>query len=155
MATNLTEQEFSSILDRALRTVTCRMGQMQLFPQPSKPSEEMCAVSTTFEGDFCGTLILCMEPVFLRHLTREVLDSGAVTFQDMVDTAKEFFNVFCGSVAAGLFQSAGLSTRFCIPQFCCGCADCTPESCRMLFYTSCSQGGLQLIHHFCPLSPTV
>ena len=151
LANALTEQEFLSISDQALRKITHHMGRVRLFSQQPEPSEDMCTVYTTFEGDYQGSLILCMDTEFLLHLAQQVLDANDVTPQDMEDTAKEFFNVLCGNVSAGLHQSAGLSTRFRIPQFRCGPVAPVPEPCRVLFYTSCRQEGLQLIHYPLPL----
>lgn len=151
LANALTEQEFLSISDQALRKITHHMGLVRLFSQQSESSEDMCTVYTTFEGDYQGSLILCMDTEFLLHLAQQVLDANDVTPQDMEDTAKEFFNVLCGNVSAGLHQSAGLSTRFRIPQFRCGPVAPVPEPCRVLFYTSCRQEGLQLIHYPLPL----
>ena len=46
LANTLTEQEFLSISDQALRKIAHHMGLVRLFSQQSESSEDMCTVYT-------------------------------------------------------------------------------------------------------------
>ena len=68
------------------------------------------------------------------------------------DFAKEYLNIICGRIVAGLFRSAHISSRFHIPSFSLG--RYIPDdvsSCCILNYTSNCNEGVQLIHQTFPL----
>lgn len=146
----LTQEEILEILDCAMLDITNRMATLYPCKQNSAPTGDACTVVTTFEGGYHADLILYMDTSLLTRLTRTVIQEGEISSQDIEDFTKEYFNVICGHIVAGLFRAAHVSSRFCIPRFYPGLHP--PENmdplsiCCMLSYVSGSNERAQLVH---------
>lgn len=113
----LTQTEIQNVLDQVMQDMTKRIGGICLCKRNTILSSDMCTVYTTFEGSYHGTLILCADTTFLIRLARYVMQEDIVDPNDLEDLAKEYFNVICGQVVAGLYRISHCPSRFRIPVF--------------------------------------
>lgn len=113
----LTQTEIQNVLDQVMQDMTKRIGGICLCKRDTILSSDMCTVYTTFEGSYHGTLILCADTTFLIRLARYVMQEDIVDPNDLEDLAKEYFNVICGQVVAGLYRISHCPSRFRIPVF--------------------------------------
>lgn len=113
----LTQTEIQNVLDQVMQDMTKRIGGICLCKRDTILSSDMCTVYTTFEGSYHGTLILCADTTFLIRLARYVMQEDIVDPNDLEDLAKEYFNVICGQVVAGLYRISHNPSRFRIPVF--------------------------------------
>lgn len=113
----LTQTEIQNVLDQVMQDMTKRIGGICLCKRDTILSSDMCTVYTTFEGSYHGTLILCADTTFLIRLARYVMQEDIVDPDDLEDLAKEYFNVICGQVVAGLYRISHCPSRFRIPVF--------------------------------------
>ena len=92
-------------------------------------------------------MVLCADTALLTRLARIIMCSDQVTEQDVQDVAIEYFNVVCGRIAAGLYQSTRISSRFTPPRFRTGAyVPETPQSGScVLGYSSGSNENAQLM----------
>ncbi|HIY73808.1 MAG TPA: hypothetical protein H9826_07530 [Candidatus Intestinimonas merdavium] len=154
----LTQNEILDILDCSMQEITNRMARIYPCKQDSSPSGDVCTVFTTFEGGYHADLTLYMDTALLTRLTQTVTQSETVSPKDIEDFTKEYFNVICGHIVARLFQTAHISSRFCIPRFYPGLhppenADNTGSFYCVLSYVSGSNERAQLIHQLPPKKP--
>ncbi len=151
----LTPKEIQDILDGVMQDVPNRIASIQLQKQDtflSNNVNNLCTIHTTFEGGYHASLALCADACLLMRLTQHFMQEEIVTSQDIEDFAKEYLNIICGRIVAGLFRSAHISSRFHIPSFSLG--RYIPDdvsSCCILNYTSNCNEGVQLIHQTFPL----
>ena len=117
MLSTLTQTEIQDILDHGMCDVTHQIGRFPLQKQDRVLSGDICTVHTTFEGGYQAALALCADTALFARLARNVMRSENVSQQDIRDVATEYFNIICGRVVAGLFQSVRVSSRFRIPCF--------------------------------------
>ncbi|MDR3765722.1 MAG: chemotaxis protein CheX [Butyricicoccus sp.] len=147
----LTQEEIQNVLDQVVQDMTDRIAGIRLCKQDKVLSGDICTVHTTFEGNYHASLTLCVETTLLTRLTQQVMQEETVDPQDIEDFAKEYFNVICGQIVAGLFRVAHVSSRFRIPSFYMG--RYVPQENGgpqyVLNYTSDCNEGAQLIHQFC------
>lgn len=113
----LTQTEIQNVLDQVMQDMTKRIGGICLCKRDTILSSDMCTVYTTFEGSYHGTLILCADTTFLIRLARYIMQEDIVDPDDLEDLAKEYFNVICGQVVAGLYRISHCPSRFRIPVF--------------------------------------
>ena len=144
----LTQKEFQTVLDQVMQDMTKRIGGICLSKRDTILSSDMCTVYTTFEGSYQGTLILCADTTFLVRLARYVMQEDTVDPDDFEDLVKEYFNVICGQIVAGLYRISHSPSRFRIPVFYMG--RYIPiedgESQCVINYASDHNEGAQLIH---------
>lgn len=148
---SLTPEEIQDVLDQVVQDMTDRIAGIRLCKQDKILSDDVCTVHTTFEGNYHASLILCVETPLLTRLTQHVMQEETVNSQDIEDFAKEYFNVICGQIVAGLFRAAHITSRFRIPRFCMG-RYVPQDTCGtryVLNYISDCNEGAQLIHQFC------
>lgn len=113
----LTQTEIQNVLDQVMQDMTKRIGGICLQKRDTLISNDMCTVYTTFEGSYHGALILCADTTFLIRLARYVMQEDTVDPNDFEDLVKEYFNVICGQVVAGLYRISSGPSRFQIPVF--------------------------------------
>ena len=144
----LTQTEIQNVLDQVMQDMTKRIGGICLCKRDTILSSDMCTVYTTFEGSYQGTLILCADTTFLVRLARYVMQEDTVDPDDFEDLVKEYFNVICGQIVAGLYRISHSPSRFRIPVFYMG--RYIPiedgESQCVINYASDHNEGAQLIH---------
>lgn len=145
----LSQQQVLEIIDRVMKDITNGMDEFQLSSQDSLLlSENVCSIRTKFEGGYHATLTLSVDTPLLMRLAKQVMELDDLTPDIVEDFAKEYFNVICGHIAAKLFQTANISSRFQIPVFSTG--PYIPEedflSQEILSYINDRNEGAQLIH---------
>lgn len=154
---SLSQQQIMEIMDRVMKDITNRMDDIQRSSEDSIFfSENVCSIHTKFEGGYQATLSLSIDTSLLVRLAQNVLQEEDIRPEDLEDFAKEYFNVICGQIAAKLFQTAHISSRFQIPVFSTGrySSDEKALSQEVLSYTNNRNEGAQLIHQ-APLEKSV
>ena len=154
---SLSQQQIMEIMDRVMKDITNRMDDIQRSSEDSIFfSENVCSIHTKFEGGHQATLSLSIDTSLLVRLAQNVLQEEDIKPEDLEDFAKEYFNVICGQIAAKLFQTAHISSRFQIPVFSTGrySSDEKALSQEVLSYTNNRNEGAQLIHQ-APLEKSV
>lgn len=154
---SLSQQQIMEIMDRVMKDITNRMDDIQRSSEDSIFfSENVCSIHTKFEGGYQATLSLSIDTSLLVRLAQNVLQEEDIKPEDLEDFAKEYFNVICGQIAAKLFQTAHISSRFQIPVFSTGrySSDEKALSQEVLNYTNNRNEGAQLIHQ-APLEKSV
>lgn len=154
---SLSQQQIMEIMDRVMKDITNRMDDIQRSSEDSIFfSENVCSIHTKFEGGYQATLSLSIDTSLLVRLAQNVLQEEDIKPEDLEDFAKEYFNVICGQIAAKLFQTAHISSRFQIPVFSTGrySSDEKALSQEVLSYTNNRNEGAQLIHQ-APLEKSV
>ncbi len=144
----ISQAQFQEILDQVLQDITEQVAGIHLCPQENLPiNEDMCTLYTNFEGGYQASLTLCAEVALLTRLTQYMMQEEHIAPQDIEDFAKEYFNVLCGQIAAGLFNATHIASRFGVPNFHFGCytPDGTGEQ-LVLNYTSDKNENAQVIH---------
>lgn len=126
-------QNLEDLLNQCMREITERFAGIELLERNGTLSDDICTVHTILEGTHRAALLLCADTALLTKFAQHIMHSQSVTQQDIADVATEYFNVVCGRIAAGLFQSANISSRFHTPEFLPGqylpeeCTDCRCE----------------------------
>ena len=110
-------QELKDVLNRSIQDTTSRFAGIQLVEQNAELSDDICTVHTILEGNRRAALLLCADTALLKRLAQNILHTPQVPSQDVEDVAKEYLNIICGQVVAGLFQVARITSRFQIPNF--------------------------------------
>lgn len=139
--------ELESMFDETLQEVTCRVGGIHLRQEDSPPEGELYTVYVKFDRGVQSSLCLCAEKSMFLRLTRFMMRREEVTYQDMEDFSKEYFNVVCGHIAAKLFKATQKAYRFSVPGFCSG--QYQPEEHEehfVLRYAGDQDEGAQLVH---------
>ncbi|HIS64540.1 MAG TPA: chemotaxis protein CheX [Candidatus Avoscillospira avistercoris] len=140
-------KELQEIIHQCMQDTTIRFAGIDLLQEETALSDNVCTVHTTLEGGCNATLVLCADTALLTRLARIIMCSDEVTEQDVQDVAIEYFNVVCGRIAAGLYQSTRISSRFTPPRFRTGAyVPETPQSGScVLGYSSGSNENAQLM----------
>lgn len=142
------KHELQAILNCSIQDITSRFAGIQLLEEDTALSDDICTVHTILEGGHPAALLLCADTALLTRLAKIIMRRENVTPQDVEDVATEYFNIICGRVAAGIFQTAHIPSRFQSPRFRTG--RYLPESasaCRcVLNYTSGNNERAQLIY---------
>lgn len=144
----LSRKELEAVFDPITRDVTRRTAGIELYRGNTPPAGELYTVCTAFERGFAFSLSLCAEASLFFRLTRRMMGREDISFQDVEDFAKEYFNVLCGNIAVRLFQATQVASRFAVPVFCAGRYQ--PDGYRdhlILSYTSDENENAQLIHY--------
>lgn len=143
-----TQADVQDILDQVMRDMTERYAGIQLCQNDSEPSGDICTVYTTFEGSYHGALVLCADTAFLIRLAQHVLQEETIEPNDLEDLVKEYFNVICGQIVAGLFRAFHVPASFRIPVFYTGrfIPDEQDGLHGVINYTSDCNESAQLIH---------
>ena len=146
--TSPVHREFQSVLNHTVRDITSRFAGIQLREEEAALSGDICTVHTVLEGSHRAAVLLCADTPLLVRLAQNILHSQAVSRKDVEDVATEYFNIICGRIAAGLFQTAHISSRFQSPRFHAGRYLPEEESpCRFeLNFTGGDNGSLRLIY---------
>ena len=144
----ISQAQFQKILDEVLQDITQQLAGIQLCPQEETPeNDEMYTLYTTFEGGYQASIALCAEVALLTRLTQYMMQEEHIAQEDIEDFAKEYFNVLCGQIAAGLFNATHIASRFGVPNFHLG--RYTPSGTGeqlVLNYTSDQHESAQVIH---------
>ena len=113
----LRKQELEQVLNCSIQDTTSRFAGIKLIKGNAALSDDICTVHTILEGRHRGALLLWADRTLLTRLAQRIIGSEKVTPGDVEDVAKEYFNVICGRVAAGIFQATRVPSRFQIPRF--------------------------------------
>jgi hypothetical protein len=152
--TALIFNQLQAILNRSIQDTTHRFAGIQLQEQAISLSDDICSIHTVFQGGHTAAVTLYADTAFLIRMAQRVIHSQTVSPQDVEDVATEYFNIICGRISAGLFQSAQVSSRFCCPRFYRGrylpCNRNGPQC--VLNYSSSQNERAQLIY-IGPISP--
>lgn len=142
------QADVQEILDQVMRDMTERYAGIQLCKRDSEPSGDICTVYTTFEGSYHGPLVLCADTAFMTRLAQRVLQEEIIDPNDLEDLIKEYFNVICGQIVAGLFRAFHVPASFRIPVFYSGrfIPDGEEELRGVINYTSDCNESAKLIH---------
>lgn len=79
--------------------------------------ENLSTVYTTLDGDYKIRLVFCAEDALLQKIADNMLEETVEDREDVVECAKEFFNVVCGHIVAAIFRAIKVSARFHCPHF--------------------------------------
>ncbi len=152
MNTALSQDRLEALLDQAVQEVTELSTGVCLHQDDPVPGGDLCTISISFQKGFHTTLTFCADTALLLRMTQNAFYTDAVTFRDMEDFSKEYFNVLCGRIAALLYETTRTAARFSVPAFYRGQYD--PQAHQIQFalnYTDGQQHSAQLIHHIpCP-----
>lgn len=144
----IAEEILQGVFDQTLRDITESMAGIRLYQVNAPPEGSTCTVYMPFEKGLRFVLAFqANTPMFVR-LTRHILRGDEVTFQDLEDFTKEYYNVLCGHIIARLFQETRVALRFGIPDFCIG--EYRPEGYQEQFaicYSSDRGEAARLIHY--------
>lgn len=113
----IVHHELKNVLKNSIQDTTSRFAGIQLMEQDVKLSNDICTVHTILEGAHRSALLLHADTALLTRVAQNIMHSERVTQQDIEDVAKEYLNIICGQVAAGLFRVARISSRFQSPSF--------------------------------------
>lgn len=148
MNTMMPRQGLEEIFDQITREVTEHAAGICLCQGNISPVGDLCTVYAVFEHGFQTSVSFCAETALFIRLARYMLQAEEITFQDVEDSAKEYFNMLCGRIAARMFQLTKIPSRFGIPVFYPGCY--APEGYREHFvirYTSDKNENAQITHY--------
>ncbi len=148
MNTVMIQEELRESFDRIMREVTQWAAGICLYRGDSAPAGDLCTVYAVFERGFQTSVSFCAEASLFMRLTRYMLQAEELTFQDVEDSSKEFFNILCGYIAAQMYQMTKVPLRFGIPVFYPG--RYVPEGYGedfVICYTSDRNENAQLIYH--------
>ena len=121
MDTIVSREELEKMFGQTLQEVTRRVGGIHLRQKDSPP-----------EGGLYTVYVMRREEV---------------TYQDMEDFSKEYFNVVCGHIVAKLFETTKRAYRFSVPGFCSGRYQPKEHAEHFaLSYAGDRDEGAQLIH---------
>lgn len=147
MDTIFTQDALETVFDQTIREVTEKAAGIRLYRGNAPPVGELCTVMAIFETGFHSSISLWGETAAFVRLTRNMMGRQQVTPRDVEDFTKEYFNIFCGRIAASLFRPTRIASRFGVPSFYQG--RCCPEGKReqfVLTYCGDQQERLQLAH---------
>jgi len=117
MQNQISQETLEEVLDTATQEVTEQVAGIKLYQSPTAPSAETCTVHTDFNGGFQFGLSMCADVTLFARLTQYMMQQDKIEQQDIEDFVKEFFNVLCGHIAAGLFKNTKIASRFGVPSF--------------------------------------
>lgn len=121
MTVEFVHQDLISILNGSLRETTSRFAGIQLCQQDGCLFNNVCTIHTVLEAPHRTALLLYADSALLLKLAQKIMHREEVSQRDIEDVATEYFNVVCGRIAAGLYRSAHIASRFQTPSFCAGC----------------------------------
>lgn len=148
MDTVLPQKELEEMLDETVREVMAQETGIQLYLQNTDPGENVYTVYIDFENGLHSGLSMCADEGIMTRLTQNMMQEENVTWQDVEDFAKEFFNVLCGQISARLYKITGIASRFGMPVWVTG--HYRPTAHREHFslrYTSDKNEWMKLSHH--------
>lgn len=147
MNTAMTKEELAKVLDQAVQDVTERTAGVRLYQGGQPSGEDLCTVQITFDKGFHTSLILCADTGLLYRMARNSFQEESISFEDLEEFSKEYFNVLCGRIAGAMFQATQVPARFEPPVFYKGRYEPEGEVQFVLTYSDEYNGGAQLIHH--------
>lgn len=148
MNSAMTKEALAQILDQALQDVTERTAGVRLRRGDQPLGEDLCTVHITFDKGFGTSLTLCADTSLLARMACNSFHEDAVTFEDLEEFSKEYFNVLCGKIVGAMYQATRVSAHFGPPVFYHGRYE--PEGQEVQFtLTYCDEHseGAQLTHH--------
>ncbi len=148
MNTAMIQKGLKESFAQITREVTEWAAGICLCQGDSFPAGDLCTVYVAFERGIQTSVSFCAEASLFMRLTRYLLQAEELTFQDVEDSSKEYFNILCGYFAAQMFQMTKVPLRFGIPVFYPG--RYVPEGYEEEFvicYTSDRNENAQLIYY--------
>ena len=147
MDTVFTQEALETVFDPTIREVPEKAAGIRLYRGTDPPAGDVCTVLAIFETGFHSSISLCGETAAFIRLTQNMMGRQEVTPRDVEDFTKEYFNIFCGRIAAALFRPTRIASRFGVPSFYQG--RCRPEGKQeqfVLTYYGDQEERLQLAH---------
>lgn len=144
----MTKEELEQILDQAVQDVTERTAGVRLHQGGQSPGDDLCTVQITFDRGFHTSLTLCADTRLLYRMACNSFHEEFVSFEDLEEFSKEYFNVICGKITGAMFRATQIPAHFGPPVFYRGRYE--PEGREIQFvltYTNEYCEGAQLIHH--------
>lgn len=144
----MTKEELEQILDQAVQDVTERTAGVRLHQGEQVPGNDLCTVQITFDRGFHTSLTLCADTRLLYRMACNSFHEESVSFEDLEEFSKEYFNVICGKITGAMFRATQIPAHFGPPVFYRGRYE--PEGREIQFvltYTNEYCEGAQLIHH--------
>ena len=120
MTLELVHEELEHILNCSLQEITSRFAGIHLCQQEVCLSDNVCTVHTILEATHRTVLLLYADVALLIRLAQNIMHREEVSQRDIEDVATEYFNVVCGRIAAGIYQTSHVASRFQTPSFCAG-----------------------------------
>ena len=148
MTTTISQAKLQEVLDKITQEVTEMVAGIRLYQAVITPGEKTCTVHADFHSGFQCGLSMCADLALFTRLTQYMMQQEEIQQQDIEDFVKEYFNVLCGHIAAGLFQATMIASRFDVPSFHTGFYQ--PESMQeqiTLNYASDKNESVQLTHN--------
>ena len=108
------------LIGNEIKTVLQQIGvtDMQVCNKFIRPQGEgFYTVYTSTYGAYNMRLAFSAEWTLLDHIAEVMLCQPVSEEEDVIDCAKEFFNVVCGHVVATIFKATKTSARFGCPCF--------------------------------------
>lgn len=151
MDTVLSQERLHTIYNQSACEVAQLSTGIVLNEEDSPLNGEVCTVYTNFERNIHSGLAFCAELGLLTRLAQKMIGSEQVEFQDVEDSAKEFFNELCGHIAVALYHDTKVPARFDFPVFYRGKYE--PEDRQeswSLHFLSDQKEAAELIHYNAP-----
>ena len=148
MTTPISQEKLQEIFNQITQEVTEQVAGIRLYLAPITPGEDICTVHADFHSGFDFGLSMCADVALFTRLTQYMMQQEEIEHQGLEDFTKEYFNVLCGHIAAGLFQTTKVAARFGVPSFHAGRyqPDDTSEQIT-LSYASDQNESVQLTHN--------
>ena len=117
MTLELVHEELERILNCSLQEITSRFAGIHLCKQETCLSDDVCTIHTILEASHRTVLLLYADVSLLVRLAQNIMHREEVSERDIQDVATEYFNVVCGRIAAGIYQTSHVASRFQPPSF--------------------------------------
>lgn len=116
--TSRKQEEITVIFDTVLQQIARKIARVELrVVKPPPEAEDVVSVYLTTKGEVKAQLFLQLDRNLMRELTTAMSRTEALSEENAVDYIKEFFNIFCGHLAAALRRVTKKRARFGIAHF--------------------------------------
>lgn len=111
-------EEIAKIFDAVLEDTARRLTRIELrLIKPPPDAQDVVSVHLTTVGEVEAHLILQLDRSLMDALTLAMNRGETLSKENAIDYIKEFFNIFCGHLAAALRQVTKRRARFGIAHF--------------------------------------
>lgn len=111
-------EEIEAIFDAVLENTARQLTRIELrLIKPPPDAKDVVSVYLTTVGEVEARLILQLDRSLMHALTSAMSRGKPLSNEDAIDYIKEFFNIFCGHLAAALRQVTKKRARFGIAHF--------------------------------------
>ena len=113
----LPQERLEAVFDRVAREVTREATGICLYEGDIEPSGTLCTVYSEFRRGVDTSISLCADAALFVRLAQGMMQREDVTQKDVEEYSKEYFNILCGHIAAGVHQETHVSPWFTPPEF--------------------------------------